>query len=73
MNDRLLNMQQLSELLGRDRATIYRWIERDVFPAPKKKGGASLWNLQACLDAIAENHLHVRISFRDLSQLATKS
>ena len=60
MNPKNLNMRQLTDLLGLDRATIYRWIQQGVFPKPTKKHGSSMWSFDKCLAAVAENNLRIR-------------
>ncbi len=43
--DRLLKINDVCELLGLSRATIYRWMRAkpNPFPLPIKLGGASRW------------------------------
>jgi predicted DNA-binding transcriptional regulator AlpA len=71
---RLLNINQLTVLLELDRATVYRWVARGYLPQPQKKGGASLWNLEECINQLTANRrrVSIRVSFAVL-QLATES
>lgn len=39
----LVRVRQLTKLLGVDKATVYRWIEKDILPAPIKIGTTSAW------------------------------
>lgn len=44
-NDKLINIKTVCETLCRSRASIYRDIQREDFPAPIKLGGSSRWRL----------------------------
>lgn len=42
MNNKLLNLNELAEILGVSRSTIYRWSERPDFPKKQKIGPNSV-------------------------------
>lgn len=41
-DDRLLTMKQVREIVPKDKATIYRWIKRGIFPAGYQIGPQSV-------------------------------
>lgn len=52
--EKLLTMQDLCQNLNLCKATIYRFIREDGFPAPLKFGAASRWrevDVQAWIEA----------------------
>ncbi|WEK06805.1 MAG: AlpA family phage regulatory protein [Candidatus Devosia phytovorans] len=40
---RLLRLPEVMARTGLSRATIYRWIKSDLFPAPRKCGSCTFW------------------------------
>lgn len=52
--DRLLTMKQVREIVPKDKATIYRWIKRGIFPAGYKIGPQSVaWRQSEVLEWFA--------------------
>lgn len=41
-DDRLLTLKQVREIVPKDKATIYRWIKKGIFPAGHRIGPASV-------------------------------
>ena len=40
---RFIRMKEVSSRVGFDKATVYRWIVAETFPAPTKVGRFSVW------------------------------
>ncbi|TDK43986.1 AlpA family phage regulatory protein [Antarcticimicrobium luteum] len=59
--DSLVRVSTLVEMLQRSRASIYRDINRGVFPKPLKLGNSSRWRLaevEAYIECCAEDRDH---------------
>lgn len=53
---KLINMRQLTDKLGVDRSTIYRYIQqRKLPPASERRNNTALWN-EAAVEASIKNH-----------------
>lgn len=54
MFDRLINIKEVSYMMGLKRATIYKWINEGKFPRPLKVGEkASRWKRNEILEFIS--------------------
>lgn len=51
--DKFLDIKDVTEMVKRSRASIYRDIKRGTFPAPRKLGGSSRWRLSDVQQVIA--------------------
>lgn len=48
---RFLNVREIEALIGKSKATIYRWIRQGRFPEPRVSGqGSTLWHSDQFLD-----------------------
>ena len=54
MGERLLRISQVEAIVGRKRATIYRKIKEQKFPAPIKDGSAS-YRTETQIDRYVDN------------------
>ena len=45
MEEKLLNIKEVSKMSGLKKSTIYSYIKKDKFPKPKKIGKLSRWKL----------------------------
>lgn len=44
MTEQLINITQVRDRFKCSTSTVYRWIERDLFPKPIKIGGMARWS-----------------------------
>lgn len=54
--DRFLTIKQVREIVPKDRSTIYRWIEKGLFPANHRIGPGSVAWLRSEVLEWAEKH-----------------
>ncbi|EQB15729.1 helix-turn-helix transcriptional regulator [Sphingobium lactosutens] len=55
-DDRLLTLKQVREIVPKDKATIYRWIGKGIFPDRYRIGPGSVgWLRSEILAWVAEN------------------
>jgi excisionase family DNA binding protein len=39
-----IRAQEVAALLGIHRSTVWRWLEQDLIPRPRRIGGRTLWS-----------------------------
>lgn len=50
---RLLNISQVTEIIGKSRVTIHRWIRDGHFPAPRRLGKRAIaWTEESIIEWI---------------------
>lgn len=56
-NKRILRRSEVQRLLGISRSTLYRWIEKGIFPPPVNQHGAiAFWHKEDYDDWLAKHH-----------------
>lgn len=55
--DRLLKVKEVIQFVPVNRATIYRWVKQQMFPAPVKIGSGTFWKNSEIQDFISAQHL----------------
>ena len=47
MTDRIINISEMSYLIGKDRRTLWAWVNEDKFPEPIRMNGRTVGWLES--------------------------
>lgn len=53
---KLLNIQQVAELLQIHEKTVYKWIKQGRFPTPTKTWGSPRWDYDEVMKYVRTDH-----------------